>query len=303
MAGAVGGTLVNAGKAAMMPARFAVKGFQLAGKTIKGGINAGRAVKHGIDQFKEHKAEKGAILNDIMNDDEAKKEFNEMSGWQQRKTLKRARLNMSDDERKKAHADSLINRTSYNSFYTNGFRMKASQTHGETSDQIRDRQELETARRKGLGGRYLANKHLYEQGIANNKALMQSDDYINATTKTNKAKEAIDKFKSGEITKSQRDYQLKKYKLTKKESDSLLDKDINDKQIESSSENIKDILDTRGKLRKFISGKIGKDHKSAKELRYENFNSRMFGTQGSDVRESAEERIAQNATKDLRFRH
>ncbi|MDD4110445.1 MAG: hypothetical protein PHS54_02705, partial [Clostridia bacterium] len=72
IASEVASTAVSVGKVAMGPARFAAGAMKMAGAAGKFGIDK-------IKQSQDHKAEEGAVLNDVMNDPTSKAEFENLS--------------------------------------------------------------------------------------------------------------------------------------------------------------------------------------------------------------------------------
>lgn len=255
---AVVGTAVAVGSLAMGVPGGASKLMKGMGKLGKG------AVKKSLN----HKSEEGAILNDIMGDEEKAGKFSSLSERQQKKTLKRARLSMSAEDREKAHEEGSFNRKSFSSAYgiSSGGR---GLSNFKSTTQIKNK-------------KYKNVKNFDE---LNN--LSNSEDYKNAVTKTDKANKINNLFNKGEINKRQKSARLRNLKLTENESVSL-------KRKEELENNINENIN---KPRGFL--KLTKKIKDAKEnTKYNRFNAEYFGEKGSEERQSSEQRIKDRKTSE-----
>lgn len=275
MAGEIAKTAVSVGKVAASPVRFAA----WAGKTMKA---AGKFGKDKITQSLDHKAEEGAVLNDIMGNEETASEFKNLSKRKQRKFLKKARLSMSDEDREKAHNEARIYRSVRRSVY--GIAANNTDTF-ESADEIKKNKILKKEN-KAIKRQARNDDKNFQRNIASYTALdelTRSSDYKSAVLKTEKAKTVNDLFEKGEINNRQKTARLRNLKLTNDESIALKRKDILEKNIAKNSIPLKE----NGLLKL-----VGKAKNLVIDEKYKNFNARYFGAEGSAERQAAEQRIA-----------
>ncbi len=248
---AVGETIAKVGKVAATVVGGIVGG-------VGGAVKFGKFASGQVNKFKNHKAEKGAVLDSIMSNDEKAEEFQNMSGFGQRRTLKRLRLSMSNEDREAAHSNEL-NKKSYNSYYAGGLRLKASKS-GKSASKIKQNNEL-------LEG------SVYNEIMANPKS-------AKAFTKGSYRK------KNDMIKKRMHSIYFDKKKV------------LNVAPGSSEEAKLKKGFDdlSKAKITSFegtLRGKI-----QLNKDRYESFNDKIFGASGSDKRVKNEQAIYDQKIKE-----
>ncbi|MDD4111268.1 MAG: hypothetical protein PHS54_07030, partial [Clostridia bacterium] len=275
IASEVASTAVTAGKVAMGPARFAVG----AGKMIK---SFGKFGVDKIKQSRDHKAEEGAVLNDVMNDPTSKAEFENLSTRKQKKFLKTARLSMSDEDRTKAHEEGNIYRDVRKSVYGSGssgvYSFKSS---SEFKKDQEEKSEVKLKRRLNRAGKlddYKSSKSDLQEYETDYNTLKSTPEYASLQNKKRKMADTNKAFAEGKLTKTKRNNMLRKIRFTDEE-----------KNAAHEEQKFKAVIDTEKSNLSSIANGVAK---VKTPNRYERFVASQLGAKGSDERATAEQRAS-----------
>lgn len=267
LSGQVGSAAIKMGKTALMPLGAATKVAKGSARVAKFGSGVARNAKN-------HKAEKGYIAGSL-NDEEIRDDlggqteksyFDSLSGRQRKDFLTRARLNMSDDDRKKAQ----------------NFNAKAAKTTSSSnkfkplkSSEMRNKQRLE-------GAAY----HALTSPIAMRKGLWN--------------KEESETFKSADYNTQRKMIKQKMKSFTKEDKQRILQpkEGSKDQYFADNATNKYKTWEKAGfeNHAKIAQAKLSV--KSAQNARYENFNARFFGAEGSQQRAESDARIQSRNTQE-----